>query len=416
MSRVPPFALALAGILCLCGPVRAEDKPARPAVPVVLADVVAKEVRRGRSFVGSVEPERRGHVGSQIAGYVDKLLVEAGDPVEAGATIASLCTKTIDIRIAAAGAELTLRQKELLELKNGSRREEIAEAVARIDEAEAEVETARWKLEALQKLRKDELISEEELREAQKALAAAKARTEARRSLLKLLREGPRAERIAQAEARVAIQQAVIATLEDEKARHEIKAPYAGFVVTKNTELGTWIALGDPVVEVVGLQLVDVVIPMLEDDLIHVRRGMKVNVQIDALPEKFVDGVIHRIVPAADARSRTAPVKIRITNTIEDGRARIKPGMFARVTLPVGEAAQALVVPKDAIVLGRKTPIVYVFNEEDQGVRPVPVELGAAIDDGIVVEGELEGGMKVVIRGNERLRPGMRVRPVAATR
>ena len=400
-------------VLALALPAVAEDKPARPAPPVVLADVTEQMVRHGRSFVGTVEPERRGHVDGQIAGYVEELLVEAGDRVKAEAVIARLRTTTLDIRITAAKAEQTLREKELLELKNGTRRQELAQAVARIREAEADVDTARWKLEATRKLRRDELISEEELREAQKALAAAEARSAARKAFVDLLEAGPRVERIAQAEAKVAIQAAVVARLEDEKARHVVVAPYAGFVVEKYTEVGTWLGEGDPVIDLVALENVDVVVPMLEDDLLHLRRGMGVAVHIDALAEKVVEGTIHRIVPAADARTRTAPVKIRLKNTIEGNRVRIKPGMFARVTLPVGEEKKALVVPKDAIVLGRGQPIVYVFDEEGASVRPVPVTLGVAIDDGVEATGDLKAGMKVVIRGNERLRPGMRVRPVA---
>lgn len=414
MRRLLVFPLVFVSLVAVPRVARAEDPPGRPAPPVVLAEVVEQTVRYGRSFVGSVEPEKSGQVDGQIAGYVEDLLVEAGDRVKKDDIIARLRTTTLDIRIDAANAELTLRSKELLELQNGTREQELAQAVAGLREADADVESARWKLDAVRKLRRDEMISEEELRDAQKALAAAEARSAARQAVVDLLKAGPRAERIAQAEARVAIQQAMVARLEDEKDRHTVKAPYAGFVVKKHTEVGTWIAEGDAVVDLVALAHVDVVVPMLEDDLLHLRRGMPVNVRIDALPEKHVEGTIHRIVPAADARTRTAPVKIRVKNVIEDDRVRIKPGMFARVTLPVGEETKVLLVPKDAIVLGREQPLVYVFDKESASVRPVPVTLGVAVDAGIQVEGELEPGMQVVIRGNERLRPGMRVRPVAA--
>ena len=48
--------------------------------------------------------------------------------------------------------------------------------------------------------------------------------------------------------------------------------------------------------------------PVVEDAAVHLRRGMPVNVVIDALPEPHVSGVIHRVVPVADRRSRTVPV------------------------------------------------------------------------------------------------------------
>ena len=71
---------------------------------------------------------------------------------------------------------------------------------------------------------------------------------------------------------------------------------------------------------------------------------------------------------------------------------------------------QALVVPKDAIVLGQREPFVYVVDPESSTVRPVNVRLGVAVGDDIEVQGPLAAGMNVVIRGNERLRPGMPVR------
>ena len=98
----------------------------------------------------------------------------------------------------------------------------------------------------------------------------------------------------------------------------------------------------------------------------------------------------------------------------------LKAGMFARVKLPVGEPTTAFVVPKDAIVLGGKTPVVMVLeslNEDTADtktstVRPVPVKLKPASGDQIQVLGSFEGTEQVVVRGNERLRRGQTVRVV----
>ena len=88
---------------------------------------------------------------------------------------------------------------------------------------------------------------------------------------------------------------------------------------------------------------------------------------------------------------------------------RLKAGDLAIAILPVGDAAPTLLVPKDAIVLGGPAPIVYVVGE-DSSVRPVPVELGAGHGERIAVQGQLQPGAKVVVRGNERLTPGRKIR------
>jgi multidrug efflux pump subunit AcrA (membrane-fusion protein) len=89
----------------------------------------------------------------------------------------------------------------------------------------------------------------------------------------------------------------------------------------------------------------------------------------------------------------------------------LKAGMFARVTLPVGVTENAMLVPKDALVLGGDKPQVFVLqrsgaaNEEGK-VRAVPVTLGVAMGERIQVRGEIEQGQFVVVEGNERLKGG----------
>jgi len=384
----------------------------RPASPVVLADVVEREIKRGRSFIGTVEPSRTAEVDVEAAGYLETLLVDEGDAVEPGQVLARLRTDTLDIRIEAARAELRLRQAALAELKNGSRPQEIQQARARLSEAQADERTAKWKLGAVEKLRADKNISEEELRNARRDLATAVARREVLEAALSLVVAGPRKERIAQAEARVAVQVAEVAGLVDEKKRHVVTAPFKGFVVKRQTEVGAWLTTGEAVVDLVALDVVDVVVPVLEDAAVHLRRGMKVRVVIDGLPQPNVEGTIHRIVPVADRRSRTVPVKVRIQNVVQGNDVLIKAGMFARAQLAVGRPRKVLLAPKDAIVLGGRSPVVYVYDAKSQGARPVPVRLGVAVDDLIEVEGELKAGDRVVVRGNERIHPGMKLRPV----
>jgi len=93
--------------------------------------------------------------------------------------------------------------------------------------------------------------------------------------------------------------------------------------------------------------------------------------------------------------------------------------MLARVWLPVGRTGPATVLPKDALVLGAASAMVFVIDPvgvtpaagsaTTGTVRPVPVSLGATIEGSVEVRGGLEPGQLVVIRGNERLRPGMNV-------
>jgi hypothetical protein len=106
-------------------------------------------------------------------------------------------------------------------------------------------------------------------------------------------------------------------------------------------------------------------------------------------------------------------VKITLPNRVVDGQPVLRGGMLARAWLPVGKTGLATVVPKDALVLGGRAPLVYAVdasaNASRGTVRPVEVTLGSTVGGAVEVRGPLEPGQLVVVRGNERLRPGAAV-------
>jgi multidrug efflux pump subunit AcrA (membrane-fusion protein) len=111
-----------------------------------------------------------------------------------------------------------------------------------------------------------------------------------------------------------------------------------------------------------------------------------------------------------------------LENQIVEDQPVLRGGMLARAWLPVGARGEVTVVPKDALVLGTGTPVVYVVDSSPSGgktgptgtVRPVPVTLGATVAQSVEVTGGVEPGQLVVTRGNERLRPGAAVKYVKA--
>jgi RND family efflux transporter MFP subunit len=387
----------------------------RPPAPVQTAEVFELEVADERTFVGNVAPTRTSIVGNEFAGLVVEFLVHEGDRVAAQQPLARLRTTVLQTRLDSARAELAVRKAVLAELENGSRPEAKREARARLDQAAADLELKRWKLQAAERLRKSKTISIDELREAELAVRAAEEREKEAQAALELVEAGPRKERIDQARADVSVQAAAVARLEEEERRHTIRAPFEGYVVSERTQVGQWLAIGDPVVEIAALDQVDVVIPVLEDFIGGLSEGTTVAVSIGALPGEIFTGRIHRIVPRANPRARTFPVKIRFANARVGTGVRVKAGMFARVKLAVGEKRKALAVPKDALVLGGPRPVVFRVDPKEGTVAPVPVELGVAHEGFITIQGALQIGQRVVVRGNERLRPGQRVRDTGPT-
>jgi len=151
----------------------------------------------------------------------------------------------------------------------------------------------------------------------------------------------------------------------------------------------------------------------VEDFVANLRIDTQGDVEIASLPKEKLTGRVAVINPQADARARTFPVKVRVPNRVEGNQPVLKAGMFARVTLAVGFPTPCVVVPKDAVVLGGKTAVVYVAATAEGGttmVRPVPVTLGPAQGAWIAAIGEIKQEELVIVEGNERVFPGMEVR------
>lgn len=401
--------------------VNAWQPPALPPASVVVAPVIQREVSAGQTFVGGAMPSRKSIVGSAVEGRVEKLFVNDGEPVvrgepdasgqQLGQPIAQLLTDTISLEVAVAAAEKLLREQELAELEAGTRAEEIAQAKAKLASAEALKEFAKSRHARVKALfEQGETTSREEFEESLSVFLAADQNQIAAQAAHEMAVAGPRQEQIEQARARLQMATEAWKRLESQKAKYTIRAPFDGYVVAKRTELGEWVKQGDPVMEVVDLDPIEIEVTVPEVYIRHVRLGGQVTVRFDALPEDSFTGEVARIVPAADLRSRTFPVKVRLANPQGDDGHLIKAGMLARVTLAVGPAVQAILVPKDALVLGGPQPIVMAVVYDPKAkvttVRPVPVQLGVAEGNLIQVSGDLQPGQEVVVVGNERVRPG----------
>jgi HlyD family secretion protein len=386
----------------------ATGQPPRAAL-VIVSPVVEQEVSVGQPFVGTVMPSKMATIGSAVDGRVIEYPLNAGDRVAKGQPLAQLLTDTIKLEIESAEAELELRRQQLAELENGTRPEDIEQAKARMDAAEARknymtARQARW--EKLYETNR--AVSEEELDEAVAGgIEAQQAYLEAK-AAYELAVAGPRKEQIAQARAQVAMQESTVDQLKDRLAKHTIVSRFDGYLTVEHTEVGQWVKQGDLVAEVAALDEVEVTAYVVEQDVPYVHVGMSVLVEVPAVKDRVFTGEVIAVVPQADVQARTFPVKVRVKNETTGDGPLLKSGMYARVMLPTGDKQTALMVSKDALVLGGPQPIIYVVESTDgkQGkASPVPVQLGVAEGSLIQVIGPLQPKQLVVIQGNERLLP-----------
>ncbi len=333
---------------------------------VEVATVVEKKLSPTIRLVGSVMPQRRTIVAAEVLGFVVDLPVEHGDHVAKG-----------DI---------------LCRLRDTQHRFSRDEAAARLVEAEAALEVARAELtkaafedERMQRLSTADRSTEKERVDAAANLVGAKAR-------------------VAQMQASIASFQASLDRLEDALERTVVRAPFDGVVVSKLTEVGSWLSQGGGVVEMIDLSVVRVRLNVPESCIAFNEVGAEVLVSIEALGRDF-SGRIARVIPDADPQARTFPVDVDIAN---DG-GLIRSGMFARGSVPSGPAGDRLVVPKDAVVTRGPSVYLFVVHVSPDGafsdMRSVRV-LSEVLDHVAVDVEALKAGDRVVVRGNEGMRGG----------
>jgi len=399
-------------------PAEATSAPrgAGPNPLIRITEIEQREVSPRVTAIGSVVPVVTSIVASGASGVVDQFLVEEGEFVEAGRVLSVLRMVSTDLGIDEAKEVLNEREQELAELVNGSRKEEIEAAQARMLAADAVRQSAASRLIRIRELFSRKASNQEELDAALERAEAARQLHLAAKANFELVKNGPRKEAISQARARYASQDNHVKFLKSEKAKRTTAAPFAGFVVLEQTHQGQWLSKGDPVVTLVSLAEVNVVVNIDQDDLQHVQIGNQAEVFVKGAAKERWSGTIKYLVSRSEwqSGSRGFPVKIRINNQIITPEKKtihpLKEGMMAEVSF-TGFSVLATLVPKDSIIRTPENNLLFVCQKSEEAdqtgtVRQVVVKTGISEGEWIqVFSDDLKPGMFVVSEGAERLRP-----------
>lgn len=407
--KIKTYGCVFVVVLSLLGsPVLTWAQSRRPAV-VETAVVERKTIAQPVTFIGTVEPRRRSLVSTEVEGIVAEMLVEDGQRVQQGETLVQLRQESLRLTLQALQSTARRYREELAELKNGTRPEVVEEARAAMLEAEAELERARREKLRQLDLNQRGVAALRTREDADTATVVAQQRLSRAQASYQVAVRGPRAERISQAEAQYRSAMAEVQRLQYDLKQSRVTAPFTGYVVRRHTEVGQWLGRGDPVVTLIELDVAHVIVPIPERYISQVRLDDPVGLQFDAIAGRPWDGRVVRIVPQA-SESRTFPITVAVDNA----QTLLKSGFVARAMLTVGEQRDALLVPKDAIVTQGPRQIVYAIRDGKAAL--VSIQRTAFFEGSAVVEGALQKGEQVVIRGNERLRPGQAVRVIPSDR
>jgi RND family efflux transporter MFP subunit len=349
-ARATVIALSL-----LCAGLEACRKPdsetrAAPALSVRTAEVTARPIPRVVSTDGTVIAWQELPVGAETSGFaVVSLGVDEGDRVVRGQPLAQLNDRVL--------------------------RAQLAQQEASVAEAHATLVEARANLVRAEELRRNDATSAQNL-DARRATAATAA-------------------------ARLSVSEAARTETAARLAQTTIVAPADGYVSSRSVVIGQVVMSGQELFRIVhdGRLELDAEVP--ETDLTLLREGQVARVSADGAGD--VAATVRAIAPRVDPRTRLGIVHLALP-----ADSGFRPGMFARATIVLGDAA-ALVVPQAAVIWRDGRAGAFVIDAGSKASFR-PVETGARFGAQVEIRSGLEAGERVAVDGAGFLEDGDRVR------
>ncbi len=349
------FAVAaIASVVCAC-----IAAGAYAASPVETAKSERRPVVQVVNVSGTVTSPQSALLSPAIGGLVEATLVDAGDRVEEGDVVVTLDSEL---------ARLTLER-----------------ATAEQAQAQIALDDAKRRLQEAEKVGPQRGIAETEIR----SLQAEVTRDEAA---------------LTAAAAAARQQQAIV-------RRHAVRAPFTGVVSERLAQVGEWVNPGDRLVELVATEGLRFDFRVPQSYYARLDDQTRVDLSLDAVPDEVVAGRVQSIVPVKDPGARTFLLRV-VTDAQHS--LPVTPGMSARAAIRIDTGREAVVVPRDAVLMypdGRRT--VWIVETEDgkRVAHEKRIDAGLEFEGLVEVRSGLDAGLDVVTRGNEALRDGETVIP-----
>ncbi len=307
-----------------------------PAVTVRLVQAAERPMERSLRVVGTLQAHDEATVAAQVAGQIEKTLVDLGDRVAAEQEVALIDT---------ASYEAFAHQ-----------------AAANLAKANANAANAAQTLKRVQELQRDKIASSSEY---DQAVADA---------------EQARAE-VKSAEAAEAIARLNL-------SRSHVKAPFDGAVAERVADSGDYVSVGTPIIRLVQADPLRLRLEVPEREALAVRVGQPVRISVEGDTNVYA-GQLARIAPALREDNRMLPVEADVP-----AQGALRPGLFVRAEIVVDQQQQAISVPANTIVTFAGLEKVVLVNEGKAVERTVTT--GRRGTDWVEIVSGLEVGQAVV--------------------
>ncbi|MGE5623838.1 MAG: efflux RND transporter periplasmic adaptor subunit [Methanocella sp.] len=353
---------------------RGQAGPNRPGGRMEAVAVQVEPVRLGTVeelavLSGSLEPQYQVDVFSKRAGRLASLRVSQGQRVKVGDPVATV-----------EHSDLLLQEQEAAASLAASR--------AGYRKAEAQREKVAADYERVKLLYSQRASTQQEFRNAEDQLREAGLQVE-----------------VAKAQWEQAEANAALVKLQLQQVAMD--APVSGVVIRTYGVVGSQVTTSTPVITIAAVDPIEVGFAVAEKDIGRLAVGQPFTVAVDAFPSETFAGQITSLGAVVDAETRALAVRGRVANP----GLRLRPGMFARVSLVVGRKDNVVTLPREALMT--RTAGAYVFVVADGTAATRPVTVGVQGRERVEVLKGLKEGELVVVLGQQQLREGQQVRAVS---
>jgi membrane fusion protein, multidrug efflux system len=355
--------------------------PIRPPMPVEFATVKRAPLAEQILVVGNLIGAATVQVVPRVNGRLQSVSVKLGDPVRQGQIIARVEDSELQEQVKGAEASHKVAQ-------------------ASIRQREADLKLAQSSLDRSRSLFERQLLPQQTFDDVD-------ARHQAALAQLDLARAQFEQSKARLDELKVTLSNTLIVS------------PVDGFVGKRFLDPGAFASTNAPVASVVDIRTVRMVANLVEKDMQRVPAGTSANVEVDAYPGEKFRGRVGRVAPVFDPATRTAEIEIEVPN----GDFRLKPGMYSRVQLTIATKADAVTVPRNALVdlEGKSGVFIAAPTETPQGTRGgdqaqktltakfLAVQTGIRDGENVEIIAGLRDGTQVITTGAGALKDGDRI-------
>ena len=349
-GRRAAFVLVASLLLAACSPPAPTGEDVRPIRAVTVSPLAASTAAE---LAGEVKPRVETRVGFQVTGRIARRLVDVGQTVREGQTLATLDPADYQLGLAAARAQV---------------------AAAQVDRDQQRLDYKRF-----EELSRQGFISGAELERRKASLDAADARL---------------SQALAQAD--VSGNQAAYSTL---------RAPAEGVVTGIDAEAGQVVAAGQSVVRIARNGEKEVLVSIPEGQLEALRQITEVRVRMWA-SDRELRGKVREIAPMADPSTRTYPARV----TLIGAPGSVALGMSATVSFVAPLPSSVITLPLQSLFKEGETTFVWLLDRREMTVKRSPIKLASVSGNDVVIASGVAPGDTVVTAGVHLLKPGQKVK------